>query len=159
MRVEDPRAVSRSNAERRCDASALRRSLRGAHRTPRVACSRASRARLPSTDCQNDSSSLRSRRGLNCRSPPADCGVQPPDGAPAGRLRCASILTDRRAKMATLQVYDPFADTGFDELFRGFFRPVRTAEKTSPVPVRIDVAETDNAYTVQAEVPGDKNDD
>ena len=61
--------------------------------------------------------------------------------------------------MTTLQVYDPFADTGFDELFRGFFRPVRTAEKTSPVPVRIDVAETDNAYTVQAEVPGVKKDD
>ena len=61
--------------------------------------------------------------------------------------------------MTTLQVYDPFADTGFDELFRGFFRPVRTAEKTSPVPVRIDVAETDDVYTVQAEIPGVTKDD
>src|SRR6266496_6631461 len=102
---------------------------------------------------------IASPKGLNCPLLPADCGMQPPDSAPAGRLRCASILTDRRAKMTTLQVYDPFADTGFDELFRGFFRPVRTTEKTSPVPVRIDVAETDSGYTVQAEIPGVKKDE
>ncbi|HEY3180158.1 MAG TPA: Hsp20/alpha crystallin family protein [Casimicrobiaceae bacterium] len=60
--------------------------------------------------------------------------------------------------MTTLQLYDPFADTGFDELFRGFFRPVRT-EKNSPAPVRIEVAETDNAYNVQAEIPGVKKDE
>jgi HSP20 family protein len=60
--------------------------------------------------------------------------------------------------MANLQVYDPFAETGFDELFRGFFRPVRS-EKTSPVPVRIDVTESDKGYVVHAEVPGVKKED
>ena len=61
--------------------------------------------------------------------------------------------------MAQLQIYDPFADTGFDELFRGFFRPVRSEKKAAPAPVRIDVAETDNAYTVRAEIPGVKKQD
>jgi len=61
--------------------------------------------------------------------------------------------------MAHLQIYDPFADTGFDELFRGFFRPVRNDKTATPAPVRIDVAETDNAYTVQAEIPGVKKED
>ena len=63
--------------------------------------------------------------------------------------------------MAQLQIYDPFADTGFDELFRGFFRPVR-ADKTgtaAPAPVRIDVSETDKAYTVRAEIPGVNKDE
>ena len=35
---------------------------------------------------------------------------------------------------STLQMYDPFADTGFDELFRGFFRPVRSGDKSAPIP-------------------------
>ena len=61
--------------------------------------------------------------------------------------------------MAQLQIYDPFADTGFDELFRGFFRPVRNEKTATPAPVRIDVAETDNAYTVRAEIPGVNKDD
>lgn len=61
--------------------------------------------------------------------------------------------------MAHLQIYDPFADTGFDELFRGFFRPVRADKTAAPAPVRIDVAETDNAYTVRAEIPGVKKED
>jgi HSP20 family protein len=61
--------------------------------------------------------------------------------------------------MAHLQIYDPFADTGFDELFRGFFRPVRSDKTAAPAPVRIDVAETDDAYTVRAEIPGVKKED
>ena len=60
--------------------------------------------------------------------------------------------------MATLQVYDPFADTGFDELFRGFFRPVRS-DKNAPVPVKIDVAEHEKGYSVRAEIPGVKKED
>lgn len=60
--------------------------------------------------------------------------------------------------MTPVQIYDPFAETGFDELFRGFFRPVRT-EKSQPAPVRVDVAETDNAYTVAAEIPGVRKDE
>jgi HSP20 family protein len=61
--------------------------------------------------------------------------------------------------MAHLQIYDPFAETGFDELFRGFFRPVRGEKTAAPAPVRIDVAESDNAYTVRAEIPGVNKDD
>jgi HSP20 family protein len=61
--------------------------------------------------------------------------------------------------MAQLQIYDPFADTGFDELFRGFFRPVRTDKAAAPAPVRIDVVETDKAYTVRAEIPGVNKDE
>ena len=61
--------------------------------------------------------------------------------------------------MATLQVYDPFADTGFDELFRGFFRPVRSSDKNAPAPVKIDVTENDKGYTVRAEIPGVKKEE
>ncbi len=54
--------------------------------------------------------------------------------------------------MSNLVTYDPFAETGFDELFRGFFRPVR-AERAS-VAIKMDVTEMDNAYVVKAEIPG-----
>ena len=55
--------------------------------------------------------------------------------------------------MNQLTVYDPFADTGIDELFRGFFRPVRL-EKAGPATIKMDVREQDNAYLVKAEMPG-----
>jgi len=61
--------------------------------------------------------------------------------------------------MAHLQIYDPFADAGFDQLFRGFLRPVRGEKPAAPVSLRIDVAETDNAYTVRAEIPGVRKED
>jgi HSP20 family protein len=54
--------------------------------------------------------------------------------------------------MNHLTPYDPFAETGIDELFRGFFRPVR-AEK-APASFRMDVAESEGAYLVKAEIPG-----
>jgi HSP20 family protein len=54
--------------------------------------------------------------------------------------------------MSNLTAYDPFAETGFDEMFRGFFRPVR-AER-APVSIKMDVTEKDNAYVVKAEIPG-----
>ena len=55
--------------------------------------------------------------------------------------------------MNQLTTYDPFADTGIDELFRGFFRPVRF-EKAGPTTIKMDVTEQDNAYVVKAEIPG-----
>ena len=55
--------------------------------------------------------------------------------------------------MNQLTTYDPFADTGIDELFRGFFRPVRF-EKAGPATIKMDVTEQDNAYLVKAEIPG-----
>jgi len=53
--------------------------------------------------------------------------------------------------------YDPFADAGIDELFRGFFRPVRVDK--APASIRMDVAEKENAYVVKAEIPGVKKED
>ena len=54
--------------------------------------------------------------------------------------------------MSNVTTYDPFADTGFDELFRGFFRPVRVEK--APASIKIDVSESENAYVVKAEIPG-----
>ena len=56
--------------------------------------------------------------------------------------------------MASLQIYDPFADAGIDDLFRGFFRPVRSAERNAPAAAKIDVTESDKGYVVHAEIPG-----
>ncbi|MDQ2916707.1 MAG: Hsp20/alpha crystallin family protein [Casimicrobiaceae bacterium] len=55
--------------------------------------------------------------------------------------------------MASLQIYDPFADPAVETLFRNFFRPERS-ERATPQSIRLDVAETDNGYVVQAELPG-----
>jgi HSP20 family protein len=60
--------------------------------------------------------------------------------------------------MAHVQIYDPFAETGFDEVFRGFFQPVRT-QRNAPASVKIDVTEDEKTYTVRAEVPGVKKDE
>ena len=56
--------------------------------------------------------------------------------------------------------FDPFADAGFDELFRGFFRPVRSgSQQAQAVAIKMDVKETERGYVIQAEVPGVKKDD
>ena len=34
--------------------------------------------------------------------------------------------------MANLIPYDPFGDPGIDELFRGFFRPIRLEGRNAP---------------------------
>ena len=60
--------------------------------------------------------------------------------------------------MNPLQVYGPFADAGFDDLVRNFFRPVREA-RDSAVPIKVDVVEKGEAYVVHAEVPGVKKED
>jgi HSP20 family protein len=54
--------------------------------------------------------------------------------------------------MNYLTTHDPFAESGFDDLFRGFFRPVRV-EKT-PATIKMDVTEQNGAYLVKAEIPG-----
>ncbi len=58
--------------------------------------------------------------------------------------------------MSNLVSYDPFVDTGMDELFRGFFKPVRMEGPRTPVTIKMDVAETKDGYTVHAEMPGVK---
>jgi HSP20 family protein len=60
--------------------------------------------------------------------------------------------------MASLQLYDPFADTAVETLFRNFFRPER-ADRATPKGVPIDVAETDKGYVVHAELPGVRKDE
>jgi len=60
--------------------------------------------------------------------------------------------------MNKLISYDPFADAAFDDLFRGFFKPVRRATP-SPVSVRMDVSENDKGYVVHAEIPGARKED
>src|SRR5215470_16299943 len=59
--------------------------------------------------------------------------------------------------MHNLTVYHPFAHNGFDELVRGFFRPVRVEK--SAAPIKVDVVETDAAYVVKAEIPGVNKDE
>ena len=57
--------------------------------------------------------------------------------------------------MNTLQVYGPFADAGFDDIVRSFFRPVRE-QRDAAAPIKVDVIEKGDAYVVRAEVPGCK---
>lgn len=62
--------------------------------------------------------------------------------------------------MANINRYDPFdfAVEPFDDLFRGFFRPVRPGNGAA-VQIKMDVKEDDQGYTVHAEVPGVKKED
>ena len=55
--------------------------------------------------------------------------------------------------MTALQVYGPFADAGFDDIVRSFFRPVRESRE-SAAPIKVDVIEKPDAFVVRAEVPG-----
>lgn len=62
--------------------------------------------------------------------------------------------------MNQLQSFDPFAETGFDELFRGFFQPVRSSgQQQRALAIKTDVKETAQGYVVQAEIPGVKKED
>ena len=61
--------------------------------------------------------------------------------------------------MANLIRYEPY-ELGlepFDDLFRGFFRPVRL-ERDLPQ-IKVDVKEDSKAYTVHADLPGLKKED
>jgi HSP20 family protein len=56
--------------------------------------------------------------------------------------------------MTRVQVYDPFAGSGIDELFSGFFAPVRRGDQDAPAGIKIDVSESEKGYVVRAEIPG-----
>jgi HSP20 family protein len=60
--------------------------------------------------------------------------------------------------MTALQVYGPFADAGFEDFVRGFFKPLRDAREGA-APVKVDVVEKPDAYVVTADLPGVKKDD
>ena len=59
--------------------------------------------------------------------------------------------------MNSMTVFHPYADAGFDDLFRGFFRPVRVEKAAATI--KMDVTEHDTAYVVKAEIPGVAKDD
>ena len=61
--------------------------------------------------------------------------------------------------MTNLVTYDPFVDTGLDELFRGFFAPVRVERARAPMMIKMDVTETPDGYMIHAEIPGVKKED
>ena len=60
--------------------------------------------------------------------------------------------------MTALQVYGPFADAGFEDFVRGFFRPLRQAREGA-APIKVDVFERPDAYVVKADLPGVKKDE
>lgn len=61
--------------------------------------------------------------------------------------------------MANITRFSPI-DEAFDELFRGFFvRPISVEGQNTPAQFRVDVAENDSGYRVQAEIPGVKKED
>ena len=60
--------------------------------------------------------------------------------------------------MHTVQLLDPFAGVGFDELFHGHFKPVRAARRVAAA-IKVDVTESNDGYVVHAEIPGVSRDD
>lgn len=63
--------------------------------------------------------------------------------------------------MVNISRYDPFQISSLeplDEVFRGFFRPVR-ADGVPEMQIKMDVKEDDKGYTVHAEIPGVKKED
>ena len=56
--------------------------------------------------------------------------------------------------MQNFTSYDPRTDTGLDELFRGFFKPVRVEGPPTPIMIKMDVTETENGYLIHSEMPG-----
>jgi HSP20 family protein len=61
--------------------------------------------------------------------------------------------------MQNLISLDPRVDSTYDELFRGFFKPVRMESTPSPVTIKMDVCETEDGYVVYSEMPGVKKED
>ncbi|MDR6503108.1 HSP20 family protein [Burkholderia ambifaria] len=64
--------------------------------------------------------------------------------------------------MSNLTRYDPFSIDPVSDLFQGLFRPLRGMTLTDEpdlASMKIDVTESDNAYKVNAELPGVAKDD
>ncbi|MEO8419457.1 MAG: hypothetical protein ABI475_12105 [Methylophilaceae bacterium] len=65
--------------------------------------------------------------------------------------------------MANLTRFDPFRITNrlisldpIEDVFKGFFRPVRLMDDEPLVQLRMDVKEDGHGFTVHAEIPGVK---
>jgi HSP20 family protein len=62
--------------------------------------------------------------------------------------------------MSNLTRFDPFSLEPMSELFQGLFRPLRGAGGDALLAgIKVDVTESDTAYTVKAELPGVEKDD
>ncbi len=63
--------------------------------------------------------------------------------------------------MANIGRFDPFdvALDPFDDVFRGFFRPVRMEGTSQQCSIRMDVWEDDQRYVVEAELAGVRKED
>jgi len=61
--------------------------------------------------------------------------------------------------MTNLVRFEPLFTEPFDDLFRRMLKPVRWDFEGLPKDIRVDVRETDTAYTVKADLPGVKKDD
>jgi HSP20 family protein len=59
-------------------------------------------------------------------------------------------------KMALITRFDPFT---FEDMFRGMLKPMRWEVEGMPREIKIDVEESDKAYTVKAEIPGVRKED
>ena len=63
--------------------------------------------------------------------------------------------------MANLARFDPFQISStdpFEDVFKGFFRPVRQ-DNLPQLQIKMDVKEDDKSYTVHAEIPGVSKED
>ncbi|AYZ64614.1 Hsp20/alpha crystallin family protein [Burkholderia multivorans] len=59
--------------------------------------------------------------------------------------------------MSNMTRYDPFSMEPVSDLFQGLFRPLRgltTTDEPDLASMKIDVTESDGAYSVKAELPG-----
>ena len=61
--------------------------------------------------------------------------------------------------MSNLRVLDPTSSDPFESALRRFFAPVAFEADTPALKMRVDVTEKDNAYLVQADIPGVKKED
>ena len=61
--------------------------------------------------------------------------------------------------MNELRVPDPFALDPIDDVFRNLMRPWRMDLASQAPQIKIDLSETDDKYTVKAEIPGVKKED
>ena len=61
--------------------------------------------------------------------------------------------------MNEVRVPDPFALEPIDDVFRNLMRPWRMDLASQAPQIKIDLSETDDKYTVKAEIPGVKKED
>lgn len=61
--------------------------------------------------------------------------------------------------MTSLMRFEPLFSEPFEEFFKRVMRPVHWEVESAPMDIKLDVAESDEAYTVRAELAGMKKDD